>query len=284
MSNSSATVTTGNMQLTPMRVTFNGVDLGGTSGGVEVSPKITYADIEADQFGKTVLDKRVSGYQFIVKFNLNEVQLKSNWKTAFPSMKLVGSGPNSIYADMQIGDSLIGHAGSLILHPLDHADNDLSGDYKFFKAACISTPQIKYTPDKQVELAVEMVIFPDTTASPARWFVYGDPSIGLVAATAGTPSFTGTGDGTCTSVSTGSKTATETITISCVGVPAANKSNWYVSGSISGPLGEVQITSGTGGGTGVFTSDYINFTITDGTTDFVVGDQFQIATTAANYS
>lgn len=286
MSSSTANVTISNLQLTPMRVTFNGVDLGATNGGVEFSPKLEYADIMADQYGKTVLDKRVSGYAFTCKFSLGEVQNKANWKVAFPSMKQVGTGPYAMYSDMQVGDSLIGHAQTLILHPLDHIDGDLSGDYKFYKAACISAPQLKYTPDKQVELAVEMVIFPDTTVSPARWFTYGDPTIGVVAASAGTPSLTGTGNGTCTSVAvTSGVTKTETITATCVGIGASSSTEFAVSGSISGPLGVVNLAHASSSTANFVStpSGIISFTLTQGSTAFVVGDAFTIATTAANF-
>lgn len=287
MSASNAVITVANTQLSPMRVKFNGVDLGTTNGGVEVTPKYEYADIMADQLGKTVLDKRVSGYAINVKFSLGEVLNKDNWKIAFPSIKEVGSGPKAIYADMQIGDSLIAHASPLLLHPLDHLDSDLSADFLFYKAACASAPTLKYTPDKQVELAVDMIVFPDTSVSPARWFTYGDPSIGLVAASAGAPSFTGTGNGTLTSVAvTSGVTKTETISATCVGVGAASATVFFVSGSLSGPLGEFAVAHASTS-TFNFTSSItglINFTITQGATAFVVGDQFQVVTTAANFA
>lgn len=280
---STANVTVTNIPLSPMRVTFNGVDLGATSGGVDISLKTDFADITCDQFGKTVLDSRVSGYAYQIKFSLDEVLKKDNWKVAFPSIKEVGSG-TAIYQDSQIGASLLGAAHVLVLHPLDHADTDKSADFTFYLAACKGAPQLKYTADKQVSLAVDMIVFPDTSVSPARFYFYGDTANGLVAASAAVPTYAGTGNGTCTSVSVGALTKSETITILCVGVPAANKSNWFVSGSLSGSLGMADITSGTTGGTVNFTSGQINFTLTDGTVDFIVGDQFQIVTTAANYT
>lgn len=286
MSLSSATVTVSNTQITPARIKFNGVDLGGTKGGVSFIPKPEYADIVVDQYGKTPLDKKLSGYAMTCKFELAEVQLKDNWKVAFPSLKLVTSGPNkAIYSDLQIGDGLLSHASTLLIHPLDHSDSDLSGDITCYKAAAISTPELKFTPDNQIVLSVEMILFPDTSVSPPRMFFFGDPAVGTVAASAGSAvAGTNTGNGTVTSISTGTATKTETITITCEGAPAANKSNWYVSGSVSGPLGIVQITAGTVGGSATFTSNAINFTITDGTVDFVAGDSFTIATTGANYA
>jgi hypothetical protein len=106
----------------------------------------------------------------------------------------------------------------------------------------------------------------------------GDPSVGLVNATA-SPAVAGpnTGNGTVSNpVAYSGFTATETITLLCVGVPAANQANFSVTGSVSGPLGIATL--------GVpFISNEISFTINDGSTDFVIGDSFTISTTASNY-
>ena len=73
-----ATVTPGNMELTPCRVKFKGpgalsfVDLGGTLGNVNVKFKFEKADIKADQFGSTVLDRRVKGIMGTIETELAE--------------------------------------------------------------------------------------------------------------------------------------------------------------------------------------------------------------------
>ena len=74
-------------------------------------------------------------------------------------------------------------------------------------------------------------------------------------------------------------TVTETITAKCVGVPALNKSNWIVEGTLSGVIGYAEITSGSVN----FSSNKIAFTITDGSTDFIIGDTFTVGTHASNY-
>lgn len=274
---STANVTTTNVELTPMRVTFGGVDLGGTSGGVKVSAKHEYSDIMVDQFGKTPVDAVLAGQAYSVKMVLAETKKKDNWKVAFPSLKLVTSGGNKmLYADAQVGDHLLDRALELVLHPLSKGDADKSGDFKFFKAVAKSAVEIEYGPDKQTGLEIEFIIMPDQSTTPARFFVHGDPSIGLVAASVGTPSFTGTGDGTLSGLSAGLKTVTETITLTCVGAET-DGGKFYVAGSVSGPLGLAVVGT-------PFVSDKINLTIEDGATDFEAGDVFTVATTAANYA
>lgn len=85
-----ADVEVNNMELTPMRVLFKGptdaqpVDLGGTLDNVVISMAYKKSDIMADQFGKTVLDRRVSGIDIKVTTSLAEVQNKDLFKVAFP--------------------------------------------------------------------------------------------------------------------------------------------------------------------------------------------------------
>jgi len=285
---STATVTTTNMELSPMRVSFgtagSEVDLGGTLGNVVLSAKYTKANILADQSGSTVRDRRVSGVEIQVTTELSEIQNKDVWKIVFPHATKTGAGSTTSAAirfDDAMSDSDLANAKQLILHPLTKSDADKSTDYTFFKAVASAESSITYGPNDQARLKIVWNVLPDNSATPNKFFRYGDPSIVSTAAVAGAPSFTGTGNGTCTAVTVSNTyTKTETITILCLGIPSANNSNWSVSGSVSGPLGILQLTGGAGG-SGAFTSGPINFTLTDGSTDWVAGDVFTIATTAA---
>lgn len=280
MPQSFANVTTTKLDLGPVRVTYNGVDLGGTLDNATVNVKYDLGELKADQTGTTILDHRITGLMVTVETALAEVTNRDNWKVAFPYMDLVTSGPNKagLFKNKN-GLSMYDVAQTLILHPLNRADADLSQDYKFYKAAANSDSQIVYGPNEQIKLKVVWNIYPDQGQSGQPQLFVGDPAVGLVAASAAAPVAGGgnTGNGTVTGVSVFSGyTQTETITLLAVGVPAANQANFSVTGSISGPLGIATL--------GVaFVSNQIAFTINDGATDFVIGDSFTIATTAANY-
>ncbi len=86
------------------------------------------------------------------------------------------------------------------------------------------------------------------------------------APTVGVPSYTGTGNGTMSGVTGGAGSVAETITMTAV-----DATHFSVSGSVSGALGTA--TVGT-----AFTSGQINFTIAAGSTAFVAGDKFTVAT------
>jgi hypothetical protein len=276
---SNASVTTSNMELTPCRVTYKGVDLGGTLSNVIVRPAFEKADILADQSGTTVRDRRVSGLNIQVETELTEVELKENWKVVFPHAFLVESGGNKqITFPNNVGDGDLSNAGILILHPLNKVDADLSADHKFFKATADATSEFVFSPTDQSRLKVIWNILPDDSTTPELFYVYGDPSIGIVDATAGTPSFSGTGDGTMSPVAAYNQyTVDETITAVCV-TPVVNGGIFHVAGSVSGSLGLATV-----GTPFVAEGNEISFTINDGATDFVLNDQFDVVMTAANY-
>lgn len=283
MSVSTANVNPVNIPLSPMRVTYKGIDLGGTTDSVSANIKYDLADIMVDQFGKTSLNKKVSGHEIHVKFVLAEVKFKDNWKVAFPHSHLVTSGGNKLeYFDIAIGDDLLSKSGQLILHPLEAVNADLSEDYTFYKAAAMSASEVKYGPEKQTGLAVDMVIFPDVASSPARFLTYGDPSIGLIAASAsGAAAGANTGNGVISSIVAYSGVSkTEVISIACVGQTSGN--DFSVSGSLSGPLGTFHVAAPNASAAN-FISGPITFTMTQGTVQFAYGDTFTINTVAANY-
>lgn len=282
---SNSTITPTNMELTPCRVTFNGVDLGGTLKTVKITGTYKKADIKADQLGETVIDRRVSAMEFKVETVLAEIKNKDIWKVAFPNAREISAGNKAMYFESAIGQTDVSLAKVLLLHPLSIADATKDFDHTFYLAVAESISEVVFGPTEQQGLKVIWNILPDTGTIPARFWFHGDTTNGIVAATAGTPAFTGTGNGTLTAVTVyNGVSKTETITATAVGIPSGNKSEWYISGSVSGAIGLLELTSSSAGGSANFTSTLIAFTITDGTTDFVKGDAFTIAVTASNYA
>ena len=290
MTTSTATVNPNNISLTPQRVTFGGVDLGGTVSSVKIKKDIKMSDIMVDQFGKTPIDKVVSGYAYQVELELAEVKFKPNWKVVYPSDSLITSGPNqALRSDMNIGDHLLAHAQLLTLHPLEASNADVSTDYNFAKAASIQASEIDYGPEKQSGLKVTFVIFPDLTASPPHFMTYGDPGIGSVSASAGSPTpGSNTGNGTVDTVAVfNGITKAETITILALD-SGGGGNDFFVSGSVSGALGYVHVSAASGSNSTFIplagSPQVINFKVHQGTIEFIAGDSFTIVTTPSNFS
>lgn len=272
-----ATVSTSKMELTPMRVKFKGIDLGGSLGNVAVHVEYVKAEIKADQSGETIRDRRTAGMNISVVTELTQIKDKATWKAVFPHADLVtdGFGNQMMFFKNLIGDSDLARSGALILHPLSLDDADLSGDYKFYLACSDAKSEIVYGPKDQAKLKITWNILPDDSVIPERFLIHGDPTIGVVAAAAGAPSFVGTGNGTLGSITVYSG-VTKNENIVATLIDDSPIKIFEVIGSVSGPLGNAR--------QGVaFVSPVISFTITAGGTAFVDGDAFTIATTASNY-
>lgn len=175
-----ATVTTSSMELTPMRVTFDGADLGGTLGNVVIAAKYAKSEIKADQSGSTVRDRRVSGVEITVTTELAEVKNKDLWKVVFPHATKAGTGTGALAAidfKENMGDSDQANAKHLILHPLSLPDASTGSDYHFWKAVASAESSITYGPNEQARLKIVWNILPDESASPNPFFRYGDPGV-----------------------------------------------------------------------------------------------------------
>lgn len=275
MSNSFATVTPGNLILSPCRVTYKGVDLGATLGNVSIKVEEALAELKSDQYGSTFLDKVSSGFKVTVETELAEAKLKDNWKVVFPMHKFVSSGSKLMYFDAEIGTSQLSLAGELLLHPLSALDADLTTDFLFYLATADAKSEFHLSPSEQGKIKVTWEIYPDFTTTPPRFFIFGDPGVGLTnASSAAAVAATGNaGNGTVGSIGVSNQyTKTETITLL-----ALTATKFQVSGSLSGQLGVATVGSG-------FTSNPVDLTITAGGTPFSAGDSFTIATTGPNYS
>jgi len=267
-------------ELTPCRVTYKGVDLGATKGNVKVTIEEKISPLKADQLGDTVIDQKVSGFNAKIETSLDETQLKSNWLVVFQAHKLVTNpitGQQNFYFDSQVGASMLSFAGPLILHPLSRPNSDLSGDIMIYLATAEPKSDYIFSPTEQNALKVVWDMYPDFTTQPPRFMLFGDPSIGIIPASAGA-AIAGTGNvgnGTITGIAVYSGTTkNETITLQCVTPGSAGA--FYVSGSQSGPLGLAAIGAN-------FVSAEIALLINTGATAFALNDSFMIATSAANY-
>jgi len=282
MTTSFSTITPGNFELTPCRVTYKGVDLGATKGNVKVNIEESLAELKADQLGSTAIDHRSSGFKMTIETTLDETQNKNNWLVVFPMHKLYtnpSTGAQSFFIDSQVGASQRSFAGPLILHPLSRANTDLSGDILVYLATSMAKSSYEFSPTAQTGLKVDWQMYPDFTTSPPRFMLFGDPSIGFTNALAGaaTAATGNTGNGTISNITAfNGTTLTETITALCV-TPGAS-GNFYISGSVGGAYGLAAI-----GSTFNAPGGEISLKVNTGGTAFALNDSFTIGTTASNF-
>lgn len=175
---SSATVTPGNMDIGPCKVTFDGVDLGGTLGNVTVSFKVAKAAMKADQFGDTVLDESVSGIECTVETEIAEVRDKDKLAKVFPNATLITSGAQkALQFNSAIGSRSLALAKELVLHPLVEATTSEDFDWTFYKAIPTEESSYVFSPTEQGKMKIQWRILLDTSVVPARMFRHGDKDV-----------------------------------------------------------------------------------------------------------
>ena len=172
-----STVSTSNMELSPCKVTFDSVDLGGTLGNVVIGAKYMKAPIKADQLGETVLDRRVSGLEITVTTEVAEIVNKDNWKVVFPHADLIGAGPKALQFNSMVGDSDSANAKLLKLHPLSTDPADADNEHHFFKAISSAESALTFSPTEQARLKIVWNVLPDLSVTPPKFYRFGDTTI-----------------------------------------------------------------------------------------------------------
>ena len=126
-----------NVNMGVCSVKLNGVDLGHTKGGVEVTYKPDFADITVDLYGDSVVDKRLKAEEFSAKIPLAEATL-ANLKRVIPAGTLTESGgKTALKIGRQAGYLLSANAAQLVLHPVVNDASDISEDIVLWKAVQI---------------------------------------------------------------------------------------------------------------------------------------------------
>lgn len=150
------------------------LDLGATLDNVVIAAKYTKADMKADQFGDTILNRSVSGIEVSVTTALAEIRNKDNWKIAIPNITLMKTGGSAVEFQTKIGERDTTLTGLLRLHPLSEDNDSLSYDYVFYEAVASAESEITYSPTEQAKLSVVWTVLPDDSVVPARFFKHGD--------------------------------------------------------------------------------------------------------------
>lgn len=174
------TITPTNLELTPQQVKFQGptdvsaTDLGATLGNVVIASKYSKANLLADQFGDTVLDRRVSGFTMTVTTEFAELKNKNLLAILYPHGQLVAVGAEKSFRWVtNVGDGDLSNAGILTLHPLSRGPGDTNSDWTFFKTCASADSSFTYSPKDQLKAKIVWNILPDTSVSPARFACLG---------------------------------------------------------------------------------------------------------------
>lgn len=157
---------TENVKLGVCSVTFNGVDLGLTKGGVEVEVTTETHEVMVDQFGNSPVNEYIMARSVVVRVPLAETTL-ANLQAIMPGTTLVTDAvtPSKKRADVKnsVGTNLLTGAAKLTLHPKALATSDKSEDFIIPKAATAGAISFAYKLDEERIFNVEFKGYPDST-------------------------------------------------------------------------------------------------------------------------
>jgi hypothetical protein len=170
---------TENIRMGTCKILFDGVDLGFTSGGVEVAVATTTHETKVDQFGDTVANEYIMGRTITITVPLIETTL-DNMAAIIPGSELVssGSGPTlkkKVLVKSGTGISLLDLAKEMVLHPIAKPDNDTSEDLVIPLCATAGAMNFAYKYDSERVFNCEFKGYPDSTTGVL--FIYGDKTV-----------------------------------------------------------------------------------------------------------
>lgn len=152
----------------PCRITFKGVDLGHTTGGVLLTVERDFEDVKVDRYGETPVDKVLVGNRVIINFTLAQPNFRT-LDAAIPETSSVdGSAADRIDLGSQAGASLRSEAGLLVIHPLKNADSDLSDDVNIYKAVSAGNIELPFRVNEQKVVEMNMHGLVDETYGTGR--------------------------------------------------------------------------------------------------------------------
>jgi hypothetical protein len=154
-----------NVKLGVCSVTFNNVALGHTKGGVTVTYAPSYHDITVDQYGETIVGKRLLGEKLSAKVPLAETTL-ANLQVAIPEGTTSGS---KLTIGSSVGDALEDNAHQLVLHPIANDSDNLDDDVVIHKAVVVSPIEISYKNDGEKIYEVEFDAMLDETKTDGNY-------------------------------------------------------------------------------------------------------------------
>jgi len=263
------------------------VDLGFVSK-ISINIKHLTTEVKTDQAGKMDVDDRHVGDMIDVEMELDELTAP-RLKQAYPFGALIGSGSTYRIAwGRNIGSSFYAVAKQIVIRPTIDDVNYTARNFVFYKASPIGDSKISYTPEGKAVIKTKFKVYPDFQKPNNEYLGYfGDINSGtFVPASHGsvTPGGGNVGTGTLgTIVVNDTFTLTETWTATCIAA-SGSTALFSVVGSETGARG-VATTGATFHSNSITTADSeVSFLISQGGTNFAVGDTFSFDTTQANFT
>ncbi|MBU1110781.1 hypothetical protein KKB83_04135 [Patescibacteria group bacterium] len=155
-----------NVELGVCSVSFNGVDLGHTKGGVEVSYEPSFKDVSVDKYGETAVEKYLIGEKLSAKIPLAEYTL-ANLKVGMPFGSKAGAADARLTIGANAGKVGSTEAKELVLHPI--SEGTRRHDIVIHKAVVASTVALKHMIDEEKIIEVTFEALLDESKSDGNY-------------------------------------------------------------------------------------------------------------------
>lgn len=141
------------VQLGVCTVTYKGVDLGHTIGGVTVTYTPDFHETSVDLYGSSVVEKFLVGEKLVAKLSLAEFTI-ANLQNAMNQGTL--QGDDAVSVGSKAGKRASANAGLLVLHPVNSPASDTRQfDVSIYKAVVTNELAIDHKNDGEKVLPVE---------------------------------------------------------------------------------------------------------------------------------
>lgn len=155
-----------NVKVGACDVTYNGVDLGHTIGGVEVSYEPVYKDVMVDAYGETIVEKYLIGEKLTAKVPLAESTI-ANLRNAVPQSTFAGAGNSRITVGAKAGKKATDDAYELVLHP--SGEGTRAFDIVLHKAYSSEAVTVSHTNDGEKVIEVTFQALLDESKSDGNY-------------------------------------------------------------------------------------------------------------------
>lgn len=153
----------------PCKIYANGVDMGHTLDGVELTAERELTEVKVDRYGNTPIDYVLTGNHLKVKFKLAQ-NTWDTWNLAVPETSSYDGASTNDRADFgaDAGYSLRQDAVQLVIHPLKNAPTDFSEDVTLYKAVSSEDVPLPMKIDEQAVVEITMSALVDESYGTGR--------------------------------------------------------------------------------------------------------------------
>lgn len=155
------------VKVKPMAVSWNGNDLGSTSGGVEIAVEVQSTDIITDQNGTAAHDAFQTGVAITISMTLLELNADNFNRMISSSTGGSAAGTDATvhgYGTSRNFVSMLTYGQELQLRPVGNSDN--TEDFVFWRAVPI-VDSLSFASDATNSMAVTFRCFPDSSKPAA---------------------------------------------------------------------------------------------------------------------